>query len=98
MISRQPVVRLPVNRLGSLKPLRRPCLTVLSALDEILFKFLLKLLPIFACLLRTCNTHTLTAVFLAEKTGLQRSPFRYACSQPCFEDLWSTKLLQDGLA
>ena len=89
MSSHQPVVRLPVSRLGSLKPLRRPCLTVFSALDEILFRFLLKLLPNFACLLRTCNTFTFTAIFLAGKTGLQRSPVWYACWQPYFNNLWS---------
>ena len=48
----QPVVRLPLSRLGSLKPLRL-MRTVCSALSVILFMFLLRLFPNFAFLLRT---------------------------------------------
>lgn len=52
----QPVVRLPVSRLGSFKPLRL-MRTVCSALSVILSMFLLRLFPIFAFLLRTYTVH-----------------------------------------
>lgn len=48
----QPVVRLPVSRLGNFKPFRL-IRTVCSALSVILSMFLLKLFPILAFLLRT---------------------------------------------